>query len=64
VTKLEKLREALRPFAREGEKWLGTPAVHDDLVLLVGEDYCMMEHRGRDAEFTIGDLKRAARLLR
>jgi hypothetical protein len=53
----------LRPFAAEGRKWLATSEAFDDLKLLCGEDYGLMNQRCREAEFTIGDLKRAVAAL-
>jgi hypothetical protein len=53
------LRAALRPFASEGRKWTGTNPAFDDLTLLCAEDYPHMTRWGREADFTIGDFKRA-----
>jgi hypothetical protein len=60
---ITRLRDALRPFALEGRKWLGTNAAHDDLKLLCGEEWGLMDRQTRSAEFTIGDLKRAVAVL-
>ena len=53
------LRAALRPFAEEGRKWLGTNPLHDDLTLLCGEEWSLLDSKRREASFTVGDLKRA-----
>lgn len=58
--KVAMLRAALRPFAIEGRKWVGTAPVFDDLKLLVAEDYPLLVRPAREAAFTIGDLKRAS----
>ena len=60
---IARLKAALRPFAAEGKKWLGTFEAFDDLSLLCGEDYGLMDRSCRNAEFTIGDLKCAASAL-
>jgi hypothetical protein len=57
--RLEVLTEALRPFADEGRKWLGTNPAHDNLRLLCAEDWGLLERPCREAMFTVGDLKRA-----
>ena len=53
------LRAALRPFAEEGRKWLGTNPLHDDLTLLCGEEWSLLDSKRGEASFTVGDLKRA-----
>ena len=59
VSRLD-LIAALAPFAAEGRKWALTPPVFDGLRLLCAEDYGLLNRSSREAEFTIGDLKRAA----
>ena len=59
MTDIEKL---LIPFAKEGLKWITTEG-YDDLTLLCGEEYALMNRGSREASFTVGDLKRAARAL-
>ena len=53
------LRAALRPFVSEGRKWLGTNPAFDNLMLLCAEDHPHMYNPHREADFTVGDFKRA-----
>ena len=54
-----KLEEALKPFSREAAEW-GKQARDDDFVRVCAQS----DEKPIDAEFTVGDLRRAAALLK
>jgi hypothetical protein len=60
---VRRLREVLKPFAKEGEQWAAANSSDNDLRLIVAEDWAFVERQVREAVFTIGDLKNAARAL-
>ncbi len=57
--RIAELEEALEPFAREAAEW-GNQARDDDFVRVCGQ----LDEDPVDSEVTIGDLRRAAALLK
>lgn len=57
----DKLRELLKPFATEAENW--HDSVPDDHRTLCTEPNSKTAHPGSEADFTVGDLRRARTAL-